>query len=126
MPIRQWITRLVPEESEAYYDDVQDHLIWVVDMIDTMRDYLMDSLDIYTTQQTRRNAEQTQRVNQSVARLTAVSTIFLPLTFITGIYGMNFEHMPELDWLYGYPFALGLILASAVLPVLYFKWRRWI
>ncbi len=78
-------TRRIPEESAAYYDDVRDHLIRVVDMIDTMRDYLMDSLDIYTTQQTRRNAEETKRVNQSVARLTAVSTIFLPLTFITGI-----------------------------------------
>jgi magnesium transporter len=95
-------TRRIPEESAAYYDDVRDHLIRVVDMIDTMRDYLMDSLDIYTTQQTRRNAEQTQRVNQSVARLTAVSTIFLPLTFITGIYGMNFEYIPETEWHYGF------------------------
>ena len=95
-------TRRIPEESAAYYDDVRDHLIRVVDMIDTMRDYLMDSLDIYTTQQTRRNAEQTQRVNQSVARLTAVSTIFLPLTFITGIYGMNFEYIPETEWYYGF------------------------
>ena len=95
-------TRRIPEESAAYYDDVRDHLIRVVDMIDTMRDYLMDSLDIYTTQQTRRNAEQTQRVNQSVARLTAVSTIFLPLTFITGIYGMNFKYIPETEWYYGF------------------------
>ena len=80
-------TTLVPEESVAYYDDVRDHLIRVVDMIDTMRDYLMDSLDIYTTRQTQRNAEETRRVNQSVARLTAVSTLFLPLTFITSVYG---------------------------------------
>src|SRR5215210_1971439 len=95
-------TRRIPEESAAYYDDVRDHLIRVVDMIDTMRDYLMDSLDVYTTQQTRRNAEQTQRVNQSVARLTAVSTIFLPLTFITGVYGMNFKYIPETEWYYGF------------------------
>jgi magnesium transporter len=95
-------TRRIPEESAAYYDDVRDHLIRVVDMIATMRDYLMDSLDIYTTQQTRRNAEQTQRVNQSVARLTAVSTIFLPLTFITGVYGMNFKYIPETEWYYGF------------------------
>lgn len=71
-------------------------------MIDTMRDYLMDSLDIYTTQQTRRNSEETRRVNQSVARLTAVSAIFLPLTFLTGICGMNFEYMPETEWQYGF------------------------
>ncbi len=124
MPIRQWITRLVPEESEAYYDDVQDHLIRVVDMIDTMRDYLMDSLDIYTTQQTRRNAEQTQRVNQSVARLTAVSTIFLPLTFITGIYGMNFEHMPEPSTRYGYFVVLGVLFTLGLSMLFYLRRKK--
>jgi magnesium transporter len=116
-------TRLVPEESEAYYDDVRDHLIRVVDMIDTMRDYLMDSLDIYTTQQTRRNAEQTQRVNQSVARLTAVSTIFLPLTFITGLYGMNFENMPELHTHYGY-FVVLVVLVTLASSMLYYLHRQ--
>src|SRR5215212_7789805 len=99
--------RLIPEESQMHYDDVRDHLVRVVDMIDTMRDYLMDSLEVYTTQQTRRNAEETRRVNRSVARLTAVSTIFLPLTFITGIYGMNFEYMPETEWRYGFYAILG-------------------
>ncbi|CAA9447201.1 MAG: Magnesium and cobalt transport protein CorA [uncultured Rubrobacteraceae bacterium] len=114
-------TRRIPEESAAYYDDVRDHLIRVVDMIDTMRDYLMDSLDIYTTQQTRRNAEQTQRVNQSVARLTAVSTIFLPLTFITGIYGMNFEHMPELSTQYGYFVVLGVLVVLGLSMLVYLR-----
>ncbi len=117
-------TRLVPEESAAYYDDVRDHLIRVVDMIDTMRDYLMDSLDIYTTQQTRRNAEQTQRVNQSVARLTAVSTIFLPLTFITGIYGMNFEHMPELSTQNGYFVVLGVLFTLALSMLFYLRRKK--
>jgi len=115
--------RLVPEESVAYYDDVRDHLIRVVDMIDTMRDYLMDSLEIYTTQQTRRNAEETQRVNQSVARLTAVSTIFLPLTFITGLYGMNFENMPELHTRYGYFVAFSVLLTLG-LSMLYYLRRK--
>jgi magnesium transporter len=114
-------TRRIPEESVAYYDDVRDHLNRVVDMIDTMRDYLMDSLEIYTTQQTRRNAEQTQRVNQSVARLTAVSTIFLPLTFITGIYGMNFENMPELSTRFGYFVVLGLLLTLALSMLVYLR-----
>jgi magnesium transporter len=112
-------TRRIPEESAAYFDDVRDHLIRVVDMIDTMRDYLMDSLDIYTTQQTRRNAEQTRRVNQSVARLTAVSTIFLPLTFITGIYGMNFENMPELHTHYGYFVVLGILILLGLSMLVY-------
>ena len=114
-------TSRIPEESAAYYDDVRDHLIRVVDMIDTMRDYLMDSMDIYTTQQTRRNAEETRRVNQSVARLTAVSTIFLPLTFITGIYGMNFENMPELSTRYGYFVVLGVLLTLAASMIYYLR-----
>ena len=61
---------------------MRDHLIRVADVVDTMRDYLMGSLDFYATQQTSHNAEQARRANRSVARLTAVSTIFLPLTFI--------------------------------------------
>jgi magnesium transporter len=81
----------------------------------------MDSLEIYTTQQTRRNAEQTQRVNQSVARLTAVSTIFLPLTFITGIYGMNFENMPELSTRFGYFVILGVLLTLALSMLVYLR-----
>src|SRR5919202_3744559 len=87
--------RLIPEESQMYYDDVRDHLLRVIDMIDTMRDYLAGSLDIYTTRQT-------QRINQSMQRLTAISVIFLPLTFITGIYGMNFVFMPETQWHLGF------------------------
>jgi magnesium transporter len=92
---------------------VRDHLIRVADVVDTMRDYLMDSLDIYATQQTSRNAEQNRRVNRSVARLTAVSTIFLPLTFITGIYEMNFEPMPELSTRYGHFVVLGVLFTLA-------------
>jgi magnesium transporter len=88
-------TRLVPEESRMHYDDVRDHLIRVVDMIDTMRDYLAGSLDIYTTQQT-------QRINQSLQRLNAISTVILPLTFITSVYGMNFQNMQALTTRYGY------------------------
>ena len=126
MPLRDVIgillrptTHRIPEESAAYYDDVRDHLIRVVDMIDTMRGYLMDSLDVYTTQQTRRNAEETRRVNQSVARLTAVSTIFLPLTFLTSIYGMNFANMPELSTRYGYFVLLGVLLTLGLSMVVY-------
>ena len=90
-----------------YYDDVRDHLFRVVDMIDTMRDYLAGSLDIYTTQQT-------QRINHSMQRLTAIATIFLPLTFITGIYGMNFANMPETQWTYGFYAVLALSARRSV------------
>ena len=64
--------------------------------------------------------------NAAMKLFSWAALIFLPPTLIAGIYGMNFEHMPELNWLYGYPFALGLIVAAAVLPILILKWRRWI
>jgi magnesium transporter len=109
-------TRLVPEESRMHYDDVRDHLIRVVDMIDTMRDYLAGSLDIYTTQQT-------QRINQSLQRLTAISTVILPLTFITSVYGMNFQNMPELATRYGY-FVVLAALATLGAAMLYYLHRK--
>ena len=108
---------LIPEESHMYYDDVRDHLLRVIDMIDTMRDYLTGSLDIYTTQQT-------QRINQSMQRLTAISTIFLPLTFITGLYGMNFENMPELHTQYGYFVVLSVIITLGSLMLLYLRRKK--
>ncbi len=108
--------RLIPEESQMYYDDVRDHLVRVIDMIDTMRDYLSGSLDIYTTQQT-------QRINKSMQRLTAIATIFLPLTFITGIYGMNFSYMPETQWHYGYYAILALCTFLAA-GMLVYLWRK--
>jgi magnesium transporter len=108
--------RLIPEESQMYYDDVSDHLIRVIDMIDTMRDYLSGSLDIYTTQQT-------QRINRSMQRLTAIATIFLPLTFITGIYGMNFSYIPETNWRYGF-YGILALCASLAVGMLVYLWRK--
>jgi magnesium transporter len=109
-------TLLIPEESRMYYDDVRDHLFRVIDMIDTMRDYLSGSLDIYTTQQT-------QHINQSMQRLTAISLIFLPLTFITGIYGMNFIFMPETQWHYGF-YAVLALCAAVGGAMLYYLHRK--
>jgi magnesium transporter len=108
--------RLIPEESKMYYDDVRDHLFRVIDMIDTMRDYLSGSLDIYTTQQT-------QRINKSMQRLTAIATIFLPLTFITGIYGMNFAYIPETNWRYGF-YAILALCTSLAVGMLMYLWRK--
>ena len=112
-------TRFIPEESIAYYDDVRDHLIRVVDMIDTMRDYLAGSLDIYTTQQT-------QRINQSMQRLTAISLIFLPLTFITGIYGMNFraENIPGQGITYGTFMVIGFMVLLGAGMFMYLRRKK--
>ena len=99
-----------------YYDDVRDHLLRVIDTIDTTRDYLSGSLDIYTTQQT-------QRINKSMQRLTAIATIFLPLTFITGIYGMNFSYLPDINWRYGF-YAILALCASLAVGMLLYLWRK--
>ena len=64
------------------------------------------------------------RTNEIMKVLTIFSAIMLPLTLIAGIYGMNFEHMPELHWLHGYPFALGLMIGTALMMVVWFFWRR--
>ncbi|TYB32891.1 MAG: magnesium and cobalt transport protein CorA, partial [Flexistipes sinusarabici] len=64
--------------------------------------------------------------NKVVKIFTVVSVIFLPPTLIASIYGMNFEFMPELDWLFGYPFSLGLMLISAILPIFIFKKKGWL
>jgi magnesium transporter len=65
-------------------------------------------------------------MNEVMKTLTLISTVMLPLTFIAGVYGMNFDHMPELKWEYGYPFALGLMLFVALGAVIWFRMKKWI
>jgi len=98
-----------------YYANVRDHLNRVVDSIDTMRDYLTGAQEIYTTRAT-------QRINEGLQRLTAISTIVLPLTLVTGIYGMNFENMPELRWHYGFYIVIAIMLA--ICATMYTAFRR--
>ena len=83
------------------------------------RDILSESLNLYMSLVR-------HRTNEVMKRLTVVSVIFLPLTFLCGVYGMNFQHMPELAWGIGYPLALALMVATAVVPVWYFKRTGWL
>lgn len=64
--------------------------------------------------------------NNIIKIFSVAAVVFMPPTLVASIYGMNFKHMPELDWAYGYPFALILMLIAAILPYLYFKWRKWL
>jgi len=100
-----------------YYADVRDHLNRVIDSIDTMRDYLTGAQEIYTTRAT-------QRINEGLQRLTAISTVVLPLTLVTGIYGINFENMPELYTRYGYFVVLGVLVVLAALMLYYLHRKR--
>lgn len=103
----------------AYFQDVYDHTIRVVDTIDTYRDLLAGTLDAHL-------AVASNRLNEVVKVLTSVSIILMSVTSISGIYGMNFVHMPELNWRLGYPFALGLMFIVGVAEWIYFRRRKWL
>ena len=100
------------------YRDVQDSFGRASSRLDALRDYLTSLLDLHLSLQS-------QRMNEVMRTLTAVSVIFLPLTFLAGVWGMNFEHMPELPWRYGYAVAWSSFLLIGGLLAYYFKRRGW-
>jgi len=102
----------------AYFSDIYDHLLKLSDMVTANRDVTADIRDSYLSL----NSHLTNNVMKF---LTIMTSIFAPLTFIAGVYGMNFEHMPELTWKYGYFFALGLMALISLLMYLWFKRKGW-
>jgi magnesium transporter len=109
----------IPTEALPYFRDVHDHFVRVGDLAESYRDLLTSALDAYLS-------VQSNRMNQVMKTLTLISTVMLPLTFIAGVYGMNFEKMPELHWRLGYPFALCLMGTVAATVVLWFRHKRWL
>jgi magnesium transporter len=125
-PLREVISRLERSESPlinkstfVYLRDVYDHTIQVMDSVDTFRDMLSGMLDIYLS-------SVSNRMNEVMKVLTVIATIFIPLTFIAGIYGMNFKYMPELGQAWGYPAVLILMLAIAVVMLINFRRKKWL
>ena len=125
-PLREVIARLERRESPLiseslgnYFRDVYDHTIIAIDTVETYRDILSGMLDIYLS-------SMSNRLNSIMKVLTIIATIFMPLTFITSLYGMNFKHMPELQWEYGYFMVLGMVVVVAVSMLEYFRRQRWI
>ncbi len=110
---------VVTERLEPYYRDVYDHVLRATDFLEGIRDILSSALDANL-------AVVSNRLNEVVKSLTSWAAIILVPTLIAGIYGMNFRHMPELNWLLGYPFALGLMVASGVILYAVFKGRGWL
>ena len=110
---------LMSEATGAYLRDVHDHTMQVVDTIETFRDGLSGMLDIYLS-------SVSNRMNEVMKVLTIIATIFIPLGFLAGVYGMNFENMPELHWRGGYYVALGIMATVAGGMLLYFRRKRWI
>jgi magnesium transporter len=112
-------SQLIQDATVIYLRDLYDHTIQVVDTLETLRDMLSGMLDIYLS-------SVSNRLNEVMKVLTIIATIFMPLTFVTGLYGMNFKHMPELEWHYGY-FMVLAVLASIIIGMLvFFRRKRWI
>jgi magnesium transporter len=106
-------------EDLAYLQDVYDHIVRVTDSVDTYRDLLSSALDSYLS-------VQSNNLNQIVKVLTIASIILMSNALVSGIYGMNFQFMPELGWRFGYPFALGLMVIISTVLILYFRRRKWL
>ncbi len=125
-PLREVIARLERRESDLiedstsiYFKDVYDHTIIAIDSVETYRDILSGLLDVYLS-------SVSNRLNQIMKVLTIIATIFMPLTFITGIFGMNFEHMGILKWPYGFFITLGVMGFIGVCMLIYFVRKNWI
>jgi len=125
-PLRETVGSLLRGESGAihkstlvYLRDVYDHLIHVIDSVEIYRDMLAGMMDLYLS-------SLSNRMNEIMKVLTVIATIFMPLTFIAGVYGMNFKYMPELEWHWGYPTVLVLMAAVTVYMLFYFSRKKWI
>ncbi|MGA1796130.1 MAG: magnesium/cobalt transporter CorA, partial [bacterium] len=125
-PLREVIDSLGRRESPLigkgttlFLRDVYDHTIQIIDTAETFRDLIAGMLDIYLS-------SISNRMNNVMKVLTIIATIFIPLTFIAGIYGMNFKYMPELDWRWSYPLVWVVMVLVAVYMVMYFKDKGWL
>jgi magnesium transporter len=125
-PLREIISGLLRSESALikgdilpYLRDVYDHTIQVIDTAETFRDMLSGMLDIYLS-------SLSNKMNEVMKVLTIMATIFIPLTFIAGIYGMNFEFMPELKWHWSYPVLWIILITIFVAMVFWFKRKKWL
>ena len=124
-PMREEVTVLQREESplvtaetRVFLRDVYDHSVQALEIVESLRETAVSVMEVFLS-------VQNQRLNEVMKVLTVIATIFIPLTFIASIYGMNFKHMPELEWRWGYPAVLVLMLLTAGGMIAYFKRRGW-
>jgi len=110
---------LVQDITRLYLRDVYDHTIQVIDTVETYRDMVSGMLDIYLS-------SVSNRLNAVMKVLTIIATIFMPLTFLAGVYGMNFKYMPELEWRYGYGMIWALMIFIGLYMLVYFRKKKWL
>jgi magnesium transporter len=116
-------SNLIKERTRIYIRDVYDHILRVIDTVETFRDMSSSLLDLYLS-------SLSNRMNQVMKVLTIIATIFIPLSFFAGIYGMNFNtdyplNMPELNWEYGYPALLVFMISVSLIMLLFFRRKHW-
>ena len=125
-PLRELVLRVERVETPLidpsviiFYRDIYDHTVQMIETIESLRDVVAGMLDIYLS-------SVSYRLNEIIKVLTLFSTIFMPLTFIVGVYGMNFRYLPELEYRWSYPVLWALMIGISVTMLLYFRRRRWI
>jgi magnesium transporter len=109
---------LIKKTTIVFLRDVYDHVIRVVDIVETQREMLGGLMDIYLS-------SVSNRMNEVMKVLTVIATVFIPLTFIVGVYGMNFDNIPELHWAHGYWYVWAIMLSVGLVMLLYFRRRKW-
>ncbi len=112
-------SELIRPETKIFLRDIYDHAVHIIDSIETYREMLSSMLDIYLS-------SVSNRMNQVMKVLTIIATIFMPLTFLAGVYGMNFKHMPEIGWPWSYPLLWLVMLGVAGVMLYFFKKKNWL
>lgn len=110
---------LVQSQTQTYFSDLYDHVIQNIDTVENFRETVSGMLDLYLS-------SISNRMNEVMRVLTVIATLFIPLTFVVGVYGMNFKYMPELEWHWGYPFVWILMACIALVMMYWFKRKKWL
>ncbi|HSJ12124.1 MAG TPA: magnesium/cobalt transporter CorA [Gillisia sp.] len=125
-PIREVLSRvekmdndIIQDKTRNYFRDLYDHIIQITENLDIYREMTWGLMDMYMT-------TISNKMNEVMKVLTIMASIFIPLTFIAGLYGMNFQNMPELEWEYGYFILLGVMLVIFILMLVYFRRKKWL
>ena len=125
-PVRENLSQMLRNDTAGikddmvyYYNDLNDHLLHVIDRLEVQRELSIGLMDTYMS-------AVSQKMNEVMKVLTVIATLFIPLSFFAGVYGMNFEYMPELSWRYSYPVFWGGVMLIFIGLVVFFKKKRWI
>lgn len=125
-PLREVVNKLnrteferISDDTERFFRDLYDHTIQIIETIETFKETVSSLKDVYMT-------GVSNRMNEIMKVLTLIATIFIPITFVAGVYGMNFEYMPELSWKYGYESAWLLMVSMSLAMIVYFKKKKWL